>query len=105
EGANQLIRDGAGPALDPSELLESLPLAVKEELDRRAAAGAARDDDDPGAVAPGLARLLLAELAIGDPTTAEELSRRSGQSVDRVLAVLLDLELDGRVGRVAGSRY
>ena len=35
-GTNELIRDGASPALDPDHLLESLPLAVKEELDRGA---------------------------------------------------------------------
>jgi DNA processing protein len=112
EGANLLIRDGASPALDPDQILESLPLAIKEELERRAAratrSGATGDDADHADAASGargLSRLLLGELAIGDPTTAEELSRRSGQSVERVLAVLLDLELEGRVGRVAGSRY
>jgi len=114
-GANELIRDGASPALDPDHLLESLPLAVKEELDRGAQLRSARDaaagdgvagDGQGSAIAArGLAGALLQRLTIGDPTTVEELARRSGQTVDRVLATLLELEIEGRVGRVAGSRY
>jgi DNA processing protein len=109
-GTNQLIRDGASPALDPEHVLESLPLRVREELDRRAAQSASA----PGAVADGTRRAsgrpaaggdLLDLLTIGDPTTAEELARRTGQPVERVLAALLALEIEGRVGRVAGSRY
>jgi DNA processing protein len=112
-GTNQLIRDGASPALDPEQILESLPLAVKEELDRIASERAATslgsgsngDGSERAGRPSGVARALLEHLAIGDPTTVEELSRRSGQSIDRVLAALLDLEIEGRVGRVAGSRY
>jgi DNA processing protein len=113
-GANQLIRDGASPALDPEHLLDSLPLAVKEELERIAtlqAASAAPGSAaiDGGSAQPptpqGVARRLLETLSVGDPTTVEELARRSGQTIDRVLAALLDLEIEGRVGRVAGSRY
>ena len=112
EGTNALLRDGASPALDPDHLLESLPLAVKEELDRRAAAaadvapaGAPAIGDGSARPPRGIAGALLERLAIGDPTTAEDLARRAGQPVDRVLAALLDLELTGRVSRVAGSRY
>jgi DNA processing protein len=106
-GTNHLIRDGASPALDPQHVLDSLPLAVKDELDRIVAprASGALDSvasEGTGARAP---RTLLDLLSIGDPTTVEELARRSGQTIDRVLAALLDLELEGRVGRVAGSRY
>jgi DNA processing protein len=112
-GTNQLIRDGASPAIDPEHILESLPLAVKEELDRIAAieraactlGASAGEDDAPALMTRGAATRLLELLAIGDPTTVEELSRRSGQTVDRVLAALLDLEIEGRVRRVAGSRY
>jgi DNA processing protein len=111
-GTNQLIRDGASPAIDPEHLLESLPLAVKEELDRIAVERAARtlgssegNDDARAAPTRGAANTLLELLTIGDATTVEELSRRSGQTVDRVLAALLDLEIEGRVGRVPGSRY
>jgi DNA processing protein len=112
-GANQLIRDGASPALDPEHVLDSLPLTVKEELERIAALEAAHaatgvaTGEAAGAPppSPGVARGLLELLAVGDPTTVEELARRSGQPIDRVLAALLDLEIEGRVGRVAGSRY
>ncbi|HVR28785.1 MAG TPA: DNA-processing protein DprA [Thermoanaerobaculia bacterium] len=119
-GANCLIRDGASPALAPEQILESLPLEVKDTLRRVADAGAA---DSGGAarisagssgatgaanattIASGLAERLLAILETGDPTSAEALAQRSGASIDRVLAALLDLEITGRVARVAGPRF
>jgi DNA processing protein len=156
-GANLLIRDGASPALDPQEILESLPIAVTDALRARAAASGALGGADaapgeaadrgsgsrrrsgtaaastahtpaspggPGTVpampevpaSPGgcgaapampeaLASRLLELLVAGDPTTAEVLARRSGRSVDQVLAALLDLEIEGRVGRLPGSRF
>jgi DNA processing protein len=111
-GANLLIRDGASPALDPEQILESLPVAVRDALPAGAAdpAGAAGADPARASVAGrsserSLSGRLLDLLPIGDPVTAETLSRRSGQTVDRVLAALLDLEIEGRVGRLAGSRF
>jgi DNA processing protein len=111
-GTNDLIRDGASPALDPEHLLESLPLAVKEQLARRVATAAATTAAAPCDEAQGstlergdCARALLDLLTIGEPTAVEDLARRSGRAVDRVLAALLDLEIEGGVTRVAGSRY
>ncbi len=102
------------PGARSRAVLDSLPLAVKEELERIAALEAA--PAALGVARPAMAPArrhrraasrggLLEMLAVGDPTTVEELARRSGQTIDRVLAALLDLEIEGRVGRVAGSRY
>ena len=129
QGTNALIRDGASPALVPGEILESLPapvqLALRDGLAARRSARAVADGEAAATGAPrptggrgprgsgsaghsdeGTFReRLLALLTPGDPTTAESLAQRGGASVDRVLAALLDLEIDGRVGRVAGSRF
>jgi DNA processing protein len=111
-GTNQLIRDGASPALDPEQILESLPLAVKIAVASGAAAAAtagataATASGHDGVPAPrGLSGRLLGLLVPGEPASAEALSQRSGLRVDQVLAALLDLELEGRVGRLPGSRF
>jgi predicted Rossmann fold nucleotide-binding protein DprA/Smf involved in DNA uptake len=65
----------------------------------------ARSGVTASSTARSLSGRLLELLVVGDPTTAEALSRHSGQSVERVLAALLDLEIEGRVGRLAGSRF
>jgi DNA processing protein len=123
-GANVLIRDGASPALDPEQILEALPTVVKDALSALTSGGGASDgspaDGNGGGVGPAdraravvsassagrsASGRLLDLLTIGDPVTAEALARRSGQSVERVLAALLDLEIEGRVGRLAGSRF
>jgi DNA processing protein len=124
-GANLLIRDGASPALDPEQVLESLPLAIKDALkaaattgcgfgpthcgpDDRAAVGSGRRPGSGSAhdaTAQPLAGRLLELLVTGEPTTAEALAHRSSRSVEQVLAAWLDLEIEGRVGRLAGSRF
>jgi len=117
-GAHQLLRDGASPAIDPDHIVESLTLEVKDTL-RRAAArssaeraasapgGSAAEPDrrSPDGCDRGLDRRVLDLLTTGDAVTAEHLSTRCGASVGRVLAALLDLEIDGRVVRVAGPRF
>jgi DNA processing protein len=105
-GANLLIRDGASPALDPDQIVETLPSAVRDALrSDGGATGPPRDSEATGGAPRSFGGLLLELLPTGDPTTAEELSRRSGQTVDRVLAALLELEIDGRVSRLIGSRF
>jgi DNA processing protein len=114
QGTNQLIRDGASPALVPRHLLEALPLAVQEALQRaRAELAAERVRTAAGASCPAGARgassqlgaRLLSELVTGEPATAEAIAGRCGAGVDRVLAALLELELQGRVARLPGPRF
>ena len=40
-----------------------------------------------------------------DPVTLDALLARTGETVDRLSARLLDLELDGRVARLPGGLY
>ncbi len=111
-GAHLLLRDGAIPALDPDALLETLPSAVLDALERprvqdpasaRSAEGAnstdaARQDEDSDVDG------LLVALRSGT-RTPEELASRLGLPIADVLATLARLEIDGLVRRYAGASY
>ncbi len=132
-GANLLLRDGAGVALRPRDLLETLgvdPVAeavaeveaesagrAGEHADRDAASphrvGASEADrtDDttprahpPAAAHESLARRVLALLA-GQSRSPEQLARGTGRPVAEVLATLGSLELEGLVRRAGGDRF
>ncbi len=98
-GPNTLIRDGALPAQHPRDILESLPLAVRERLP--AAAPAA----EPAAGPAGDAGRLLAAMTPGEPRPPGELAAACELGVERVLALLLELELAGRVRREPGPAW
>lgn len=97
-GPNRLIRDGALPAQRPRDILESLPLAVRDRLPASVAAPAAA----ASAEAAGDAARLLAAMTPGEPAAPELLAAGSGLGVDRILALLLELELAGHVRREPG---
>jgi DNA processing protein len=100
-GANRLIRDGAEPLLDASDLLAHYP-----EIAHPVEAVAAR---------PPVARPLpddlaaedhaVAELLGADPVLLEDLVVRSGRAPQDVLAVLCALEIAGVVEQQPGRRF
>ena len=100
-GANRLIRDGAEPLLDASDLLAHYP-----EIVPPAKAAAAR---------PSIARPLpddltgedrvVAELLGADPVLLEDLVVRSGRAPQDVLAALCALEIAGVVEQQPGRRF
>jgi DNA processing protein len=99
-GTNALLRDGAGLALDADELIEALPLRLQAELPEQTSVTAVSDPDGP------LDRRILEQLRdCSDGATAEGLARILEARVEVVLSSLVGLELDGRVRRVAGSRF
>jgi DNA processing protein len=119
-GGNALLRDGATPALSPRDLLEALrlPLPPGESMGptEAATASAPAEPAPPtlpsrlGALARRVAETLIAAAATGSGAgdgcrDADDLSRELDAPVDRLLGVLLDLELDGRLTRLPGSRY
>lgn len=53
----------------------------------------------------GFAGRALAELADGEPRSAEQLAQQLSADIDHVLASLLQLELDGWVRRLPGPHY
>ena len=100
-GPNSLIRDGALAAHEPRDILESLPLEVRERLPAPPEAEKSAAEDDTGELG-GDAGRLLSTMVTGEPQPPEELAAASGLAVERVLALLLTLELDGRVRREPG---
>ncbi len=98
-GANALIRDGAFLVQHPREIVETLPLALRERLPA---------EPPPEALAPALAadeQRVYAALAPAEPATPEAIAERAGLAIDRVLASLLELELGGRARRYPGPAY
>ncbi len=101
-GPNGLIRDGALAAQRPRDILESLPQA---ELDRLPAAEATPEAAGSGAASGDDAARLLAAMTPGEPLPADQLAALSGFTVERLLALLLELELAGRVRREPGPAW
>ena len=110
-GAHLLLRDGAIPALDPDALLETLPTAVLEALERQAPQRSTpntKSDSGPAPATAGTADSeidgLLVALRNG-ARTPEELASRLELPIPGVLATLARLEVDGLVRRYEGSNY
>jgi DNA processing protein len=87
-GTNRLLRDGAGVASDPEELLEELARSapIPEPLAAAPRAG-------PCVLEPS-ARRILSALAEG-PLTRDALARRLGSPGAELAIALLELELAG----------
>ncbi|MBK5921137.1 DNA protecting protein DprA [Rhodothalassium salexigens] len=104
KGANRLLRDGAHlveSARDILELLDSMRRPMEEPAARALFAGAGPDaraeptDDERARL-----RLLLSPA----PTPIDDLVRLSALTVDRVLTILLEMELGGTIQRHPGGR-
>lgn len=108
EGTNALIRDGATLVACAAHVTEALaplglPLfteaverpALRLDGDKRAARAAVPTND---------MRLAVERLLSPSPVTIDDLVRLSGVSAQAVQMVLLELELGGRLERLAGSR-
>jgi DNA processing protein len=113
-GCHRLIRDGAGLATSPQDVLASLADAVAREA--AAARGRIAPQPDlprvpaPAAVsrqsgqAPGEHHILWHALGF-DPTDMDELAERTGLTPPRLSSMLLGMELDGRVAQQHGRYY
>lgn len=95
-GANRLVADGATPLLGIDDVLAAIGLA-----DGGRAPGPARRE--PGGL--GAEELRVWRALADAPTDADGLSAATGLAVDRLLSLLLDLELAGHVRRDAAGRY
>lgn len=100
QGCNALIRDGATLIQNAADVLEQIrPLGnmVRAPVDRWQAAPVDVDADDA-------ARNRIVDLLGHTPVAIDELVRQSGAHPATVAAVLLELELAGRLTRHAGGR-
>jgi DNA processing protein len=114
-GANRLIQDGAALALGWEDVVAALPERWKACLQTKkiGAAGAAAvawrgaAEGEPSGYNKEVtvaARQVLALLG-EDPLDIDLLIERSGLGAGRVSAMLLDLELEGRVRQIEGKRF
>ncbi len=100
QGTNGLIADGALVARTPEDVLDGLCLA------RIASAGAELETAEPTPPLPkGPAGQILEHLPAGSPRSAEDLAAACDKPIDRVLALLLELELGGWIRREPGPVY
>ncbi len=99
-GPNTLLRDGAALVEHPRDILDGLPAAIRAQLRLDPASPEPRPPD-----LPGLQGRLVALLRPGDLQAPEDIAARLGAPLDEVLAVLLELELLGRVRRYPGPAY
>jgi DNA processing protein len=92
-GAHALIKDGAIPVEDVTDILGALGMA------RRAGPGQPEPGEPEGPVQ--LALLHAGALGI----EVETLSRETGRDPETLLVDLTSLEIDGKATRLAGGRY
>lgn len=91
-GCHALIRDGAGLVEDADDVVSALrgnPFGAAAEPNGR----------DPSPLA------LLDRMAAGDAYDVDSLAQASGLAAPALLSSLLELELQGRVRRVEGTRF
>jgi DNA processing protein len=101
-GAHRLIQDGAALVQDADEVIAALP-ARWQACVKGATTG--RETQGGGAHAePGDGGRVLAALG-EDPVTIDEVIERSGLATGRATALLLELELAGRVRQLDGKRF
>ena len=100
QGTNALIRDGAGLAQHPDDILEALGRASRLSGQASIAAPPAlpEDLDDD-------ARELMETLRHRRASSVDELASLVASTTDRLLATLLELELRGLVVRTPGPNY
>lgn len=97
-GPNSLIRDGALLVQHPEEIIESLPIGVRDALIGRLSVERATP-------LAGAAGALLGALALGQTTTADDLANTAGMPLDQVNSLLLELELSGHINRLPGALF
>ena len=103
-GCHRLIRQGAALIEGPDEILDTLaPVAadlaeaLRGRLDHAPAGAAASDPADPPTPRTGGPEQQVWQALGHDPATADQLAQRTGLTVATLSAMLMAMELDGRV--------
>lgn len=93
-GCHQLIRDGAKLVETAADILDELRLAPRE----------AAPPPDPAPVDDGGDEARVMQAMGHDPVDMDTLVQRTNLTAEALYAILLALELDGRVSRLPGGR-
>jgi DNA processing protein len=99
-GTNRLIQDGAALVLDWQDVVDQLPLGWRERVTAREMA---RPPEPAPAGSPERERVLA--LIGHDAVTMDDVIERTGIASGRAAALLLELELAGRVRQLEGKRF
>ncbi len=99
-GPNSLIRDGALLVQSTRDILESLPLAVRDRI-----VVESKGQDKLRHWAESTDNALLSALSKGRLVTVEELAAETGLSYEGILQELLNLEIQGLIRRYPGPAY
>ena len=103
-GVHRLIRDGAVPVFEAADVLENL---LPEFVRREELPPPARLDVEGYKRSLGLtgdAQLVVEALTL-EPQHVDEVARATGLSAQRLLTILLELELRGAVNALPGKLY
>jgi DNA processing protein len=106
-GGNDLIRQGAMLVETAADVLDNLPMEPAALGPRKSGFGEPEQpflDDRLASETPPEARLQVLSLLSPEPTMVDDLVRRCHLSPSVTVAVLLELELAGRVETLVGSR-
>jgi DNA processing protein len=93
EGTNDLIRDGATPASNYSDILFALKISPAEKILPEKKFDLAPDEKQ------------VYDTLSFDPATMDELLEKTGFNPGRVMLVLTQLEIKGLAKKIAGARY
>ena len=102
-GANALIRNGATLAESAEDVLEGIRPLLSRQHDEPGFTGLG-ENDDLGSAELDSARTTILECLGPAPVTVDDLLRDSGLSTATLWAVLLELELAGRLERQPGGK-
>jgi len=107
KGCHKLIKQGAKLVESAQDILEELRLDLPSNK-KLSPAGAPENDANENTTLPlevnGNEGKILAAMAF-DPVSIDTLADRTGLTADILLAMLLPLELEGRVAQVPGGLY
>ena len=98
-GSNRLIQDGAKLVQDWTDIVQELPEVWRRSLGERLVGDAAPPSVD------GDAARVLALLRPDEPLHIEQLIAQGGLAPGRVGAMLVTLEIEGRVRQIEGQRW
>jgi DNA processing protein len=100
-GAHRLIQDGAGLVQDVDDVIRALPARWQACVKAPARGTAERAAPQPGLGDGGRVLDVLGD----EPVTIDDVIERSGLSPGRATALLLELELAGRVRQIGGKQF